>query len=163
MNYCPQSIHVHFLLSRLLRQQIEDIGWINVKAHFSKTASLWLTIFRLILCTTEHKCMRKQVSLWLLGVGHSKITLVMPFCCPTSLLLSFCIMWHLPYKYYLGGGLAPSSNKKDLPNRAHLRSLEPKMRTTSLLILPLLVASIYAESKLPHTKYLYKIQILVQR
>ena len=85
----------------------------------------------------------------------------MHFC--TSLLLSFCIMWHLPYKYNLEGGLAPSSNKNEPSHQAHLKSLEPKMRTTTLLILPLFMASIYAESKLTFTKYLRKIQILVQR
>merc|ERR1712117_429334 len=39
-----------------------------------------------------------------------------------------------------------SSNKNEPSHQAHLKSLEPKMRTTTLLILPLLVASIYAES-----------------
>merc|ERR1712117_651088 len=34
--------------------------------------------------------------------------------------------------------------KNEPPHRAHLKSLEPKMRTSTLLILPLLVASIYA-------------------
>merc|ERR1711884_833255 len=37
-------------------------------------------------------------------------------------------------------------NKNEPPHRAHLKSLEPKMRTSTLLILPLLVASISAQS-----------------
>merc|ERR1711884_12504 len=49
--------------------------------------------------------------------------------------------------------MGPSSNKNEPPHRAHLKSLEPKMRTTTLLILPLLVASIHGESICPEGYY----------
>ena len=91
------------------------------------------------------------------GTMEKSITWRNPY---TMIIAMVCGIYHI---YYLVGGLASGSNKHKSPRRAHLKSLQPKMRTTTLLILPLLVASIYAESKLPYTKYLYKIQILVQR
>ena len=71
-----------------------------------------------------------------------------------AFILLYNVAFAIYSKYNLEGGLAPSSNKNEPSHQAHLKSLEPKMRTTTLLILPLLVASIYAESKLPCTKYL---------
>ena len=82
---------------------------------------------------------------------------------PRPGVISSLIMWHLSYKYNLGGGLAPSSNKNEPPHRAHLKSLEPKMRTSTLLILPLLVASISAQSKQLFCKSFVCISIMVSK